>query len=441
MPSHAEPPSRLVGTTVGARRDPAVGAANELASLSRAICGRPTSPCRPMEPGSSRRYRPLMRRSPFLQRYGDWLLAVAIVGLAEIQSLTASTLDPTQKVLGSIFGLAFLPLVAYRRRWPLALLGAFVAATVANFWLPDAGEGEAFGILVLIGLYSAGAHTEGRQLVAAVGLSIALWILITASDPDGLYLGGLVFFGIVVFAPFVVGRLIRARRQREELPEERTVVLEREREERARAAVAEERVRIARELHDVVAHAISVIVLQARGGRKQLDTDPMQTSLALDAIEETATLALTEMRRLLGLLRESDEELALAPQPTLARVDELVQQVRDAGLPVELSVEGQSAALPAGVDLSAYRIVQEALTNALKHAGPTTARVVIRYGKDGVDLDISDEGAGADNGNGPGHGLTGIHERVAVFGGEVAAGERPEGGYAVRARLPYTSER
>jgi signal transduction histidine kinase len=382
-----------------------------------------------------------VRRSPFLERFGDWLLAGAIIGLAEIQSLTATNLDLTQKVLGTVFGLLLLPLVGFRRRWPLALLAAFVAATVANFWLPDAGEGEAFGVLVLIGLYSAGAHTEGRQFMAAVVLSIALWILITASDPDGLYLGGLVFFGIVVFAPFVVGRLIRARRQREQLLEERAVVLEREREERARAAVADERVRIARELHDVVAHAISVIVLQARGGRKQLDADPRQASHALDAIEETATVALTEMRRLLGLLRESDEELALAPQPTLARVEELVRQVREAGLPVELSVEGEPAALPPGVDLSAYRIVQEALTNVLKHAAPCTARVRVRYGDDELDLEISDDGEGAVNGKGTGHGLTGIRERVAVFGGKVDAGARPGGGYTVRARLPYSSER
>jgi signal transduction histidine kinase len=327
-----------------------------------------------------------VRLRAYLDSYGDWLLAGAIIGLAEIQTLTASNLDTAQKLFGSAYAFIFLPLLALRRRLPLVLLGALLAATVANFWLPDAGEGEAFGILVLIGLYSAGAHTEGRQFMAAVVLSIALWILITASDPDGLYLGGLVFFGIVVFAPFVVGRLIRARRQREELLEEQAVVLEREREERARAAVAEERVRIARELHDVVAHAISVIVLQARGGRKQLDADPRQASHALDAIEETATLALTEMRRLLGLLRESDEELALAPQPTLARIGELVRQVREAGLPVELSVEGEPAALPPGVDLSAYRIVQEALTNALKHAGPTTARVRVRYGDDELDF-------------------------------------------------------
>jgi signal transduction histidine kinase len=147
------------------------------------------------------------------------------------------------------------------------------------------------------------------------------------------------------------------------------------------------------------------------------------------------------MRRLLGLLRESDAELALAPQPSLARLDALVDQVREAGLPVELSIEGKPTELPPGIDLSAYRIVQEALTNALKHAGPATARVTVRYGEGVLDLEVSDDGAGSGNGSGGGQGLAGIRERVAVFGGNVEAGSRPEGGYAVRARLPYTSER
>jgi signal transduction histidine kinase len=190
-----------------------------------------------------------------------------------------------------------------------------------------------------------------------------------------------------------------------------------------------------------VAHAISVIVLQARGGRKVLDAEPEEARQALDAIERTAAQALGEMRRLLGLLRESDEEAALAPQPSLARLDELAAQVSAAGLQVELSIEGGPVELPPGVDLSAYRIVQEALTNALKHAGPATARVTVRYGEDGLDLEVSDDGVGSANGHAPGHGLTGIRERVAVFGGDVESGERADGGFAVRARLPYSNAR
>jgi len=382
-----------------------------------------------------------MHPRELVRRHGDWLLAGAIIGLAEVQAWTAGNLDLTQKSLSTVFALLFLPLLAFRRRWPLLLLAALVAATISNFWLPDAGEGEAFGILVLIGLYSAGAHTEGRKTIVAAGLSIALWILVTAADPDGIYVGGLVFFGILVFSPFVVGRLIRARRLREDLLEERTVVLEREREEKARAAVAEERSRIARELHDVVAHAISVIVVQARGGRRLLDSEPDEARGAFDAIESTGQQALGEMRRLLGLLRAGDEQMALAPQPSLTRLDRLVSEVEKAGLPVDYSIEGEPTALPPGVDLSAYRIVQEALTNALKHAGPARARVLVRYREDGLELEIADDGTGSGNGDGAGHGLVGIKERVSVLGGDVEAGPASSGGYAVRARLPYSTER
>jgi signal transduction histidine kinase len=283
----------------------------------------------------------------------------------------------------------------------------------------------------------AGAYTGGRATFVATALAAALWILVTASDPDGIYLGGLVFFGIVVWAPFVVGRLIRARRQRETLLEDRAVVLEREREERARAAVAEERTRIARELHDVVAHAISVIILQGRGGRRLLHDDPDEARRAFDTIERTASQALAEMRKLLGMLRADDELLALAPQPSLSGLDALAREVTNAGLPVELRIHGEPVELPAGVDLSAYRIVQEALTNALKHAGPARANVSVRYGDGELEIEVVDDGSAAGNGDGTGHGLLGIRERVNVYGGSFEAGHRTVGGYAVRARLPY----
>ena len=376
-----------------------------------------------------------------IRKHGDWLLAVGIIGLAEIQAWTAGNLDLTQKALAGGFGLVLLPLLAWRRRWPLLLLGTLVAATSANFWLPDAGEGEAFGILVLVGVYTAAAHTGGRAAVAASVLAVATWILVTAGDPEGIYFGGLVFFGILVGAPFLFGRLIRARRLREALLEERSVVLEREREERARAAVAEERTRIARELHDVVAHAISVIVLQARGGRRLQFEDPDEARRAFDTIERTGSEALAEMRRLLGMLRADDEELALAPQPSLSALDALARQVTHAGLPVEVRIEGEPTELPAGVDLSAYRIVQEALTNALKHAGPTRARVSVRYGEGELQIDVEDDGSASGNGDGTGHGLLGIRERVTVYGGSFEAGRRAVGGFAVRARLPYAAER
>jgi signal transduction histidine kinase len=181
--------------------------------------------------------------------------------------------------------------------------------------------------------------------------------------------------------------------------------------------------------------------LQARGGRRLLDSEPEETRGALDTIEHTGQQALVEMRRLVGLLRESDGELALAPQPTLSQLDHLIEQVRAAGLPVELTIEGSPVELPTGVDLSAYRIVQEALTNALKHAGPARARVSLRYAADGLEVDVADDGSGTGNGDGGGYGLDGIRERVSVYGGELEAGPRTEGGFAVHARLPYASER
>jgi signal transduction histidine kinase len=368
-----------------------------------------------------------------LRAHGDLLLALSLLGLGLAQALADDSLTSNEK-LGAAATLAVLAAaLTVRTRYPLLLLGLLCAGGLASHWTGDAGDGEVFGLLVLISVYTAAAHTSGLRMWVAGAMTFAIAWSALITDPDGVYLGGMLFFGGLVGAPWLFGRVIRRRRLREQ-------DLERQKAE-AEAAIAEERARIARELHDVVAHAISVIVLQARGGRKQLASDPEQTREALDAIETTASQALGEMRRLLGLLRESDEELALAPQPTLARVGELVQHVRAAGLPVELSIEGEASALPPGVDLSAYRIVQEALTNALKHAGPTTARVVVRYGGEELELEISDEGAGAEDGNGTGHGLTGIRERVAVFGGQVAAGARPEGGYTVRARLPYASER
>jgi signal transduction histidine kinase len=368
-----------------------------------------------------------------LRRHGDLLLALSLVALGLTEVTTDGDLTSNEK-LGSFATLAVLgTALALRSRYPLLPLGLLLFGALADHWTGDAGDGEVFGLIVLISVYTAAAHTNGIRMWIGGGIAFVIAWVALITDPDGVYLGGMLFFGTLFATPWIIGRVIRHRRLREQQ-------LEREKAE-AEAAIADERVRIARELHDVVAHAISVIVLQARGGRKQLDSAPEQTRDALDAIEVTASQALAEMRRLLGLLRETDEDVARTPQPTLARLDELVGQVREAGLPVELVVHGTPHELPPGVDLSAYRIVQEALTNALKHAGPATARVSVSYGESGLELEVADDGSGNGNGDGTGHGLVGIRERVAVFGGEVDAGARPEGGYTVRARLPYASER
>jgi signal transduction histidine kinase len=237
--------------------------------------------------------------------------------------------------------------------------------------------------------------------------------------------------------PWIGGRALRSRQLRAEALEDRAAALQRESEERARAAVAEERLRIARELHDVVGHSLGVIVVQAGAERATLAEGQASTRDTLVAIERTGREALSEMRRLLDLMRRDDEQVALAPQPSLTHLDELVEKLRAAGLPVELRFEGKPVSLPPGIDLSAYRIVQEALTNALKHAGPARARVTVRYIQDALELEIADDGPGpGDDSDGGGHGLAGMGERVALYGGTLRTGTRPGGGYAVSARLP-----
>jgi signal transduction histidine kinase len=240
------------------------------------------------------------------------------------------------------------------------------------------------------------------------------------------------FFGLGWLAGFT----LRERAAQAEAAEERATQAEREREAAARIAVAEERARIARELHDIVAHAVSVMTLQVGAVRHKLPDDLAEDAEALRSVERTGRTALTEMRRLLGAMRRDGDDLELGPQPGLNGLDSLLDEVGRAGLPVRLHVEGEPYPLPRALDLSAYRIVQEGLTNALKHAGATAADVTVRYGADGVALEVRDDGAGAATSDGLGHGLVGIGERVKIYGGEMTAGPSPEGGFVLSARLP-----
>jgi signal transduction histidine kinase len=254
---------------------------------------------------------------------------------------------------------------------------------------------------------------------------------------EGGGVGNYIFAGAIFVGAWLAGFILRSRHLHAEALEERALALEQDQDARARAAVAEERARIARDLHDAVAHSMSVIAVQAGAERLALPREAASTREVLQSIEETSRQALVEMRRLVEMLRKDDEELALAPQPSLEHLQLLVDQVREAGLPVELRIEGEPRLLPPGVDLSAYRIVQEALTNALKHAGPARARVTVRYAPAQLELEVSDDGIGstsrADSG---GHGLVGMRERVAVFGGALQATPRVEGGFCLRATLP-----
>jgi signal transduction histidine kinase len=381
--------------------------------------------------------------------YGDWALALGLAVLVQIEVWTIDPSHPPGDVGTDVFSSAERAVAAaagfvltlslgWRRQAPLAVLGVAIATSIVANVVAVLDAATTPAIAIVLAVYSVGVHTTGLRAWTG-GLGAAA--LITANVADQFSFGDLLFIGMIVGGAWLAGRAMRYRRERERVLQRLTVDLEHEREERARAAVAEERVRIARELHDVVAHAISVIVLQARGGRRSLATDPRETREALDMIEATGSQALAEMRRLLGMLRRDDEEIALAPQPSLRYLDALAAQVREAGLPVYVSIEGEPNRLSPGVDLSAYRIVQEALTNALKHAGPATARVVVRYGEHDLELEIADTGVGAAASDGDGHGLAGMRERVSLYGGKIDAGPRDEGGFSVRARLPLDSDR
>jgi signal transduction histidine kinase len=373
----------------------------------------------------------------------DRLIAAGFAVAGEVEVWLTHTYHGPQGLTATLALLRGLALLGRRSR-PVAVLAVEVAA-MAPVLLHDPApvrhDSVSEVLPGLVALYSAGAYATGRALVAAGLIALAAGLLRSYEDAGADAVEDLVsltFFGGIFGGTWVAGVVVGRHRARTRRAETRAGRAEAERERRARQAVAEERTRIARELHDVVAHAISVIVLQAKGGRRMLDIKPDQTRQALDTIVESSEQALTEMRRLLGMLRRSDDEIAMAPLPSLRHLDLLAEQVSGAGLPVELRVEGEPVPLPPGVDLSAYRIVQEALTNALKHAGPARARVVVRYGTRELELEIADDGRGpaATNVSGSGHGLVGMRERAALFGGHIEGAEQPGGGFTVRATLP-----
>ncbi len=370
-------------------------------------------------------------------RVVDGLAAVALTVVLQLQLLLAD--HQGSAVLNVACALALTLPLAVRRRAPLQVACAFSVVAAFNAALGGGlfdGRPPPFATLVAGALtfYSLGAHALGRPALAGAGIGVgALWSTILFSgeiDPQSFGFSA----GLIVATPWLVGRSTHARAQR-------LALLQEEARQRERVAVGEERARIARELHDVVAHSVGAMVAQAQGAERVLDRDPERARAALQAIERTGRDALDEMRRSLGVLRRTDADAPLAPQPGMERLGALVEQARDSGLEVELVTEGAPEPLPAGVDLSAYRIVQEALTNTLKHAGPVRARVAVRYGREQLELEISDDGApgaapGARDGGGGGQGLLGMRERVALYGGDLEAARRPEGGFVVRASLP-----
>jgi signal transduction histidine kinase len=382
-----------------------------------------------------------------IQSAVDWAAALLLAGVGLADVFLHHAPRPTwAAAILTLF--VFLPL-GLRRRFPLAVLTSVASASLlltlvlGNPAKPDEVGFEVFLAWLLVS-YSIAAHTGERRHIAGVaiaslaGLTWAVVSLLAGQSAGNDNLLPALLFAAVAWS---VGRAIRRRQLLLQVLADRTKELEREREYRARAAVADERARIARELHDVVAHSVSVMVVQAQAGPRLLG-DQEQARGAFRSIEASGREALVELRRLLGVLRTGDEQLAIGPQPGLASLGALIEQVREAGLGVELRIEGEQVPLPPGIDLSAYRIVQEALTNTLKHAGPAEAEIVVRYGSSALDLDVVDNGRGARASvNGSGHGLVGMRERTALYGGRLEAGPCEGGGYAVRARLPLAGGR
>ncbi len=331
-----------------------------------------------------------------------------------------------------------LPLLA-RRRFPF---GAPVAVGVAaaSISFVDKTVVPFDGVTFVVGcaaLFLAGLLRERAQAVAGFAVAEGVAAVVVHNDPSGgvgNFIVASIIFTIVWSIAFGVGR----KSLEADEAKDRATRAEREREERAQVAVADERARIARELHDVVGHSVSVMTVQASAVRRLLQPNQQREREALLIVERTGREALAEMRRMVGVLRRPEEAPALAPQPSLEHLEKLVEQAREAGLPVELRVEGKSVQLPAGVDLTAYRLIQEGLTNSIKHAQATRAEVVVHYNGDHVELAVSDDGGGGGSGDGGGHGLVGMRERVSVYGGELEAGPRPSGGYRLRARLPIS---
>jgi signal transduction histidine kinase len=349
--------------------------------------------------------------------------------------------------------LVILPL-AFRRRYPLGVLG-FMTLAVITFRAFSIPESDFINYALLLAFFNAGAYGQqrlrnwvrGASFLLIIGwLTYSIFFQQRGSDLPAqtiLYQVSIILLNVFLFAAaWWIGEVFRIRNQREVELQERTRQLEKERDENARRAVMDERVRIARELHDVVAHHVSVMGIQAGAARRILKQQPDKANDVLSQIEASSRQAVAELQRLLGFLREDNHVDDIAPQPGLKQLDYLVQQMRLTGLNVSVKKEGTEISLPPGVDLSAYRIIQEALTNTLKHAGPVKADVTIRYLRDALELEIKDNGpkvprSETDRGY-KGRGLIGMRERVALHSGEFFAGSMAEGGFSVKAKLPLT---
>jgi signal transduction histidine kinase len=380
-----------------------------------------------------------LRRTAGTYWFEGLIALMAILGMLELFVARDSPGAPPTRLAVAIPTLALLVLPLFaRRRFPFAAPAAYwlLAAAISFF------DGELIpfiGSLGVVGL-AAGVLVGNlrNDLKAGAGLLIILVGILTVvvNIPGDQSTSDIVFITLRFAAAWVAGYALRERAEKAEAAEMRATLAEQERDAAARIAVAEERARIARELHDIVAHAMSVMVLQVGAVRHKLPQVLEEDRDALGRVERAGRTALVEMRRLLGAMRRDGDGLDLAPQPGLDGLGSLLEDVGRAGLPAELHVEGDPYELPRAIDLSAYRIVQEGLTNSLKHANATRADVTVRYRDDELGIEVVDNGAGVATSDGLGHGLVGIRERVKIYGGDMNAGTPPEGGFVLSARLP-----
>jgi len=348
------------------------------------------------------------------------------------------------KPLLTVVALGLTAPLAIRRRWPLFAVTVVMADFAAHTFLTDGPFGranlnlfEAFLALVLI-VYSTAANTTGRRTWIGAGIIVTGQVVgsLTAILTVGVgpQVGSYFFYALAWF----LGKTIQHRNELSRRLADRAATLEQTRDAEVEQAVGDERSRMARELHDVVSHSVSLMTLQAGAARQALDVHPQRARQQLLGIESTGREAMVEMRRLLGLLREAPDGLALEPQPSLRHLDLLVERMKEAGLPVLLSADDIPTSMPRGVDLTAYRIVQEGLTNVLKHANPSCVQVTIRVLEQAIEIEVEDDGSPRPVLPGShGHGLIGMRERVAVYGGELDAGPAPGRGFRLKARIPF----
>jgi signal transduction histidine kinase len=362
----------------------------------------------------------------------DIALAIALLAIKLVTLATG--IQPGSGLVSYVAAFGLTVPFAWRSRYPVAVALIISVTAVAEIAIGGFHNSVVALAAWLLVTYSLGAHAASvtRLLVGFTATAAAgIWVAV--------YEGPVTLWNIVavvglLVASLLAGLWIRQLRLRAQTLQQLTEQLAQERDERARTAVAEERARIARELHDEVAHAMSVIAVQADAAEGALAHDPALVELPLTAIRDTARGALGDMRRVLGALR-GDEAAALAPEPGLARVGDLVEQARMAGVEVELRTEGVPVPLSPALDVAAYRVVQEGLTNVRKHAAARRVEVVIRYGRERIDVEVRDDGDGSGEGAGSGRGLAGIRERVALLGGEFVAGPYPDG-FTLSVSLP-----